>query len=145
MFPFCRVCDKPACRLARLPRSSKNSALVLANIGQLKRTTLSMTTYIKTTQDGRKVEVIGMAVCLDGKQEADHLVAVVQHPNWRAILAAAPDATHMAGRLPLTVDEAEKAQLAMNAAKEAYDSSPTGVAERSRLAINGMLMKRGDE
>jgi hypothetical protein len=104
-----------------------------------------MTTYIKTTRDGRKVEVIGMSVCLDGKAEADKLVAVVQHPNWRAILDAAPAATHMAGRLPLTVDEAEKAQLAMNAAREAYDSSPAGVAERSRVAINGMLMKRGDE
>jgi hypothetical protein len=104
-----------------------------------------MSTYIKTTQDGRKVEVIGKAICLDGKEEADQLVAVVQHPNWRAILEAVPEATHMAGRLPLTVDEAQKAQLAMNAAREAYDSSPTGVAERSRLAINGMLMKRGDE
>jgi len=104
-----------------------------------------MSVYIRTTQDGRKVEVIGKSICLDGKPEADHLVAVVQHPNWRAILEAAPDATHMAGRLALTVDEAEKAQLALNAAHEAYDQSPAGVAERSRLAINGMLMKRGDE
>jgi hypothetical protein len=104
-----------------------------------------MSTYIKTTQDGRKVEVIGKVICLDGKPEAEHLVVVVQHPNWRAILDAVPDATHMAGRLPLNVDEAEKAQLAMNAAKEAYDGSPADVAERSRLAINGMLMKRGDE
>jgi hypothetical protein len=102
-------------------------------------------TYIKTTQDGRKVEVIGTAICLDGRAEAEQLVAVIQHPNWRAILDAAPDATHMAGRLPLTVDEAEKAQLSMNAAREAYESSPTGIAERSRQAINDMLMKRGDE
>ena len=104
-----------------------------------------MSTYIKTTLDGRKVEVIGTAVCLDGKPEADNLVPVIQHPNWRAILDAVPDATHMAGRLPLTVDEAEKAHRAMVAAKEAYDSSATGIAERARLAINGMLSKRGDE
>lgn len=104
-----------------------------------------MVNYIKTTLDGRTVSVIGTAVCLDGTPEADRLVPVVEHPNWRAILGAAPEATHMAGRLPLTVDEAQTAQLAMNAAREAYDNSPTGVTERLRLAINGMLMKRGDE
>jgi hypothetical protein len=104
-----------------------------------------MSTYIKTIRDGRKVEVIGTAVCLDGKPEADALVTVIQHPNWRAILGAAPDATHMAGRLALTVDEAERAQLAMNAARDAYDSSAAGIAERARRAVNGMLMKRGDE
>lgn len=104
-----------------------------------------MSVHIKTTQDGRKVEVIGRTICLDGKPEAEHLVAVIQHPNWRAILHAAPDATHMAGRLPLTVDEAEKAQLAMNAAREDYEKSPAGCAERARLAINRMLTKRSDE
>lgn len=104
-----------------------------------------MSTYIKTTQDGRKVEVVGTAIYLDGRQEADRLVAVIQHPNWRAILEAAPDATHMAGRLPLTVDEAEKAQRAMDAARQAYEDSPAGIAERSRHAINDMLMKRSDE
>ncbi len=104
-----------------------------------------MSTYIKTTRDGRKVEVIGTSVCLDGKPEADVLVAVIQHPNWRAILGAAPGATHMAGRLALTVDEAEQAQLAMNAARDAYDGSAVGAAERARQAVNSMLMKRGDE
>jgi hypothetical protein len=104
-----------------------------------------MSTYIKTTLDGRKVEVIGTSICLDGQPEADHLVAVIQHPNWRAILEVAPDATHMAGRIALTVDEAEKAHHALVAAKEAYDRSPTGVAERARHAINGMLNKRSDE
>lgn len=104
-----------------------------------------MSTYIKTTRDGRRIDVIGMAVCLDGKPEAEALVAVIQHPNWRAILEAAPDATHMAGRLALTVDEAQQAQLAMSAAREAYEGSALGMAERTRQAINGMLMKRGDE
>ena len=104
-----------------------------------------MSTYIKSTQDGRRVDVIGACVCLGGKPEADKLVAVIEHPAWRAILQAAPDATHMAGRVALNLDEAERAQLALNAAREAVDSSPRGVAERSRLAINRMLMNRGDE
>jgi hypothetical protein len=104
-----------------------------------------MSTYIKTTQDGRKVEVIGQAICLDGKPEAEQLTPVVQHPNWRAILDAVPNATHMAGRLPLTVDEAECAHRAMVAAKETYERSPVGVAERARHAVNGMLKMRGDE
>ncbi|MGE0113755.1 MAG: hypothetical protein AB7T07_02560 [Steroidobacteraceae bacterium] len=104
-----------------------------------------MSIYIKTTQDGRKVEVIGTAIYLDGRKEAEQLVAVIQHPNWRAILDAAPEATHMAGRLPLTVDEAEKAQRAMDAARQEYENSPAGIAERSRQAINSMLLKRSDE
>lgn len=104
-----------------------------------------MSTYIKTTLDGRKVEVIGASICLAGTPEADRLVAVIHHPNWRAILEVAPDATHMAGRIALTVDEAERAQLAINAAKVAHATSPAGVAERTRQAINDMLMKRSDE
>src|SRR5271165_7577868 len=83
-----------------------------------------MGTFIKTTLAGQKVEVIGSCVCLDGRPEAERLVPVIAHPNWRAIVEAAPEATHMAGRLALTVDEAEKAQLAMNAARNAVDSNP---------------------
>jgi hypothetical protein len=104
-----------------------------------------MNTTIKFTQDGRKVEVIGTAICLDGHYEADKLVAVIAHPAWRAILQAAPDATHMAGRVALSVDEAQMAQLALNAARETVDASPLGAAERSRLAVNRMLMNRADE
>lgn len=104
-----------------------------------------MSTYIKTTLDGRRVEVIGRFVCLDGKPEADLLVPVIGHPNWRAILEVAPDATHMAGRVALTVDEAEKAHYALLAAKEAYEQSATGIAERARHAVNGMLRNRSDE
>ncbi len=102
-------------------------------------------TFIKSTADGRRVEVVGTAIFLDGRKETDTLVPVIQHPNWRAIHDAAPDATHMAGRLPLTVDEAETAWKAMQAAREAYEQSPAGVAERARKAVNDMLMKRGDE
>lgn len=113
-----------------MPYSSKNGASRI---------------LIKTTQDGRKVEVIGRKICLDGEPEADRLVMVIEHPNWRAILDAAPEATHMAGRIPLTVDEAEQAQHALTAAQLAYEASPTGIAERARLAINEMLSKRSDE
>lgn len=104
-----------------------------------------MGTFIKTTLTGQKVEVIGTSICLDGRPEAERLVPVIAHPNWRAIVAAAPEATHMAGRLALTVDEAEKAQLGMNAARNADDSNPAVIAERTRLAINSMLMKRSDD
>ena len=55
----------------------------------------------------------------------------------------ASDATHMAGRIALTVDEAEKAYHALVAAKEEYDKSPTGVAERARdLASRPMTRAR---
>jgi hypothetical protein len=104
-----------------------------------------MKTHIKTTRDGRRVEVIGTSICLDGRPESDRLVAVIEHPHWRAIQQLAPDATHMAGRVALTVDEAEKVQLVLNAARAAFDGSAIAAAERTRTAINRMLMNRIDE
>lgn len=104
-----------------------------------------MSTYIKTTMDGRKVEVIDRAICLDGKAETDGLVPVIMHPNWRTIVEVAPEATHMAGRLALTVDEAEMAQRALDRQREEYAKSPLGIAEAQRRAINDMLLKRSDE
>ena len=65
---------------------------------------------IRHTQDGRRVEVIGRFLCLDGRRETDALVDVRQHPNRMAIWQAAPEATHMAGRIPLTREEAARAQ-----------------------------------
>ena len=59
---------------------------------------------IKTTLDGRKVEVIGRCVCLDGQPEAEDLVVIDEHPNRQAILRAVPGATHVAGRMPLEVE-----------------------------------------
>jgi hypothetical protein len=55
-------------------------------------------TFIKTTQDGRKVEVIDGWVCLAGVREANSLVTMDEHPNRQAIVCAAPGATHAAGR-----------------------------------------------
>jgi len=43
-----------------------------------------MATLVKTTQDGRKLEVIGLAICLDGQLEAFELIEVKLHPNQRA-------------------------------------------------------------
>ena len=48
-----------------------------------------MATLVKTTQDGRKLEVIGLAICLDGKLEAFELIEVKLHPNQRAIWTVA--------------------------------------------------------
>lgn len=101
-----------------------------------------MNTYIKTTEDGRRVEVVDQVICLDGKKEADRLIPVAEHPNRAAILEAEPAATHMAGRLPLTAEEAAAAEAALRAAKIAYESSPKGLAERIRKAQNEALAQR---
>ena len=66
-----------------------------------------MATLVKTTQDGRKLEVIGLAICLDGQLEAFELIEVKLHPNQRAIWKVVPEATHMAGRVALTREEAD--------------------------------------
>ncbi|HET7866921.1 MAG TPA: hypothetical protein VFL86_21175, partial [Burkholderiaceae bacterium] len=68
---------------------------------------------IKTTRDGRKVEVIGCHLCVDGRPEAEALVVIDEHPNRQAILQAVPRATHVAGRVPLTMAEASVAQAAL--------------------------------
>jgi hypothetical protein len=94
-----------------------------------------MSVYIKTSQDGRKVEVIDGAVCLSGVEEARQLIPVGEHPNRLAILRAVPNASHMAGRLPLTLQEAGLAHSALSAAKQDFDPSPKGVMERLRLAV----------
>ena len=101
-----------------------------------------MSTYIKTTADGRKVEVIGGSICLDGKPEADRLIHVAEHPNRDAIILAVPDATHVAGRLPLTEEEAATAQTALNLNKTNYDASPQGIAERIRNTQRAAIAAR---
>lgn len=93
------------------------------------------TTLVKHTRDGRAVEVTGGWICLAGAPEADRLVPVTEHPNRQAILAAVPDATHMAGRLPLTSAEASVARAALMAAQAAFDASPAGIAQRLRQVL----------
>jgi hypothetical protein len=94
-----------------------------------------MAVLIKTTHDGRKVEVIDGRVCLDGMPEADALVVIDEHPNRQAILRAVPRASHVAGRLPLTLAEASVAQAALREARDDFDGSAQAVRERLRRAV----------
>jgi hypothetical protein len=104
-----------------------------------------MNTYIKTTGSGLRVEVIGTAVCLDGKPEAYSLIAVAEHPNRAAILRAVPNATHMAGRLPLTQQEAGTANSALYRARNDFDPAPQAVLERLRKAVMDKARMEGIE
>ena len=90
--------------------------------------------FVKTTLDGRRVEVIGRQLCLAGVPETDHLVVLDEHPNRQAILKVLPLATHMAGRLPLTMAEASVAQAALRRANETFDGSAAAARERLRQA-----------
>lgn len=92
-------------------------------------------TFIKTTQDGRQVEVIDGWVCLAGVREANSLIAMEEHPNRQAILRAVPGASHAAGRLPLTLPEAAVAQQALSAGQRVFDASPSGITQRIRQAV----------
>ena len=93
-----------------------------------------MATLVKTTQDGRRLEVIGLAICLDGALEAFELVEVKLHPNRRAIRTAVPEATHMAGRVPLTQEEADIVVAAFKEAEAQILASPAAINERFRIA-----------
>ncbi len=100
---------------------------------------------VKTTLDGRKVEVIGGWVCLDGKPEADKLVALDEHPNRQAILRAVPLATHVAGRLPLTMAETSVAQAALRRFHDKFDGTALASAERMRQATWRKVFADGAE
>jgi hypothetical protein len=104
-----------------------------------------MTTLVKTTQDGRNLEVIGLAICLDGELEAFELIEVKMHPNRRAICAAAPDATHMAGRVTLTREEADIVFGAFKAAEAEILASPAAINERFRIAAMWKARDQGIE
>lgn len=93
-----------------------------------------MVTLIKTTRDGRRLEVVGLAILLDNKLEAFELIAVKDHPRARAIWEMEPDATHIAGRVVLNQEEAERARQAISAAEAEVIASPAAIAERFRLA-----------
>ena len=102
-------------------------------------------TYVKSIQDGRKVEVMDGWVCLAGAREADSLVPLQEHPNRQAIARALPGATHMAGRIPLTHEEAAIAQSALSAAKRIFDASPSGITQRLRQAVWAKAIAEGVE
>jgi hypothetical protein len=94
-----------------------------------------MTVWIKTTSDGREVEVIGAQLCLGGVPETDRVLGLDDHPNRHAILRAEPRATHMAGRLPLTMAQASVAQAALRQAQDRFDGTPAAVNARLRQAV----------
>ena len=87
---------------------------------------------IRITGDGRRVDVRGGRVCLDGVPEADHLVPIEEHPNRAVIQRVLPEAKYVAGRLPLTLAEASVAQAALRRAQDRFDGSAAQVAERIR-------------
>ncbi|RAI00741.1 hypothetical protein DLJ53_15960 [Acuticoccus sediminis] len=101
--------------------------------------------HVKTTADGRAVEVKGLAVTLAGQVEAFELIKVADHPNRRAILAAVPEATHMAGRVPLDEAQAATVFAAFARAEAEILAHPTAIAERFRLAVNRRAMIDGIE
>lgn len=94
-----------------------------------------MKTYVKHLVDDRVVEVIDGWVCIDGQREADHLVVIDEHPNRQAILKVVPGATHVAGRLPLTMPQASMAQAALRRAQDTFDGSRHAVSERLRQTV----------
>jgi hypothetical protein len=85
-------------------------------------------TLVKTTQDGRPVEVIDGWVCLAGLKEADTLVPLIEHPNRQAIVAAVPGA-----------------QGAMTAEQRTIDTSPMAIAQRLRRAMWAKAVAEGVE
>lgn len=102
------------------------------------------TTFIRTTSDGRKVEVIGPYICVDGKPIADGLVEVATHPNRKAILHTLPNATHMAGPLALVAEEASLVRGALAAAIEPV-TDQVQIEERFRKAFNSRNREAGVE
>jgi hypothetical protein len=104
-----------------------------------------MPTLIKMTQDGRKVEVIGSMVCLDGKPESWEVVDLINHPRKWQILMAMQEATHVAGRIPLTAQEAELAKKALWDNQAAAAANPSAVAARLQAAMNRRAWSEGIE
>lgn len=101
--------------------------------------------YVKHLADDRVVEVIGRWVCINGTPEADHLVVIDEHPNRQAILKMVPGATHVAGRLPLTMPQASTAQAALRRAHDRFDGSPQAVHARLRQAVWQKVLAEGAE
>lgn len=106
---------------------------------------MATTTLVKTTQDGRKLEVVGLAICLDGELEAFELIEVKMHPNRRAILQVSPDATHMAGRVTLTREESDIVFRAFKEAEAEILANPVAINERFRIAAMWKAREQGIE
>lgn len=103
------------------------------------------TTLIKTTSDGRKLEVSGLAILFDGQLEAFDLTEVKMHPNRRKIWEIHPEATHIAGRVTLTKDEAEAVEAAFKKAEAEILASTAAINERFRIAMMWRARSEGIE
>jgi hypothetical protein len=104
-----------------------------------------MAMLVKITQDGRKLEVVGMAILLDGQLEAFELIEVKLHPNKRAIWKVLPEATHLAGRVALTREEADIVFGAIKDAEAQILASPAAINERFRIAAMWKAREQGIE
>jgi hypothetical protein len=104
-----------------------------------------MATLVKVTQDGRKLEVVGLAILLDGQLEAFELIEVKLHPNRRAILKVLPEATHLAGRVALTREEAAIVDAAFKEAESQILANPAAINERFRIAAMWKAREQGIE
>ncbi|MBC7103296.1 MAG: hypothetical protein H5U13_08770 [Parvibaculum sp.] len=104
-----------------------------------------MAKLVKHTRDGRKLEVAGRAILLDGQIEAFELIDVSQHPRRPAILKVLPEATHMAGRVALTREEAGIVETAFAEAEAAILASPAAINERFRIAALWKARDQGIE
>jgi hypothetical protein len=104
-----------------------------------------MATLVKVTQDGRKLEVVGLAILLDGQLEAFELIEVKLHPNRRAILKVMPEATHIAGRVALSREEAEIVFRALKEAEAQVLADPAAINERFRIAAMWKAREQGIE
>ncbi|MBG0809414.1 hypothetical protein IY145_08485 [Methylosinus sp. H3A] len=102
------------------------------------------TTFIRNTDDGRKVEVVGPYVCVDGKPVADSVVEVKDHPNRFAILHTLPNAAFMAGPVVLTAEEASVVRGALLMAKPS-PTDPVAINEQLRHAVNARNRESGIE
>ncbi len=101
--------------------------------------------FIKNTQDGRKVEVIGQWVCLDGKAESWEITAIINHPRRYQILYAMPEATHVAGRIALAAEEAEVAKAALWENQRIAAADPAQIEARLQAARNRRAWSEGIE
>ncbi len=98
--------------------------------------------FIKQVQDGRRVEVIGPWLCLDGTPETSTLLPVAAHPRHEAIRREVPEATHLAGRIVLTAAEAARAAAALAAGHAAALAEPAVIERRLRRTTNEALRLR---
>ncbi len=104
-----------------------------------------MGTLIKTTLDGRRVEVIGLGVMLDGRLEAIEITNILNHPRRYQILANAPEATHVAGRITLTSEEACRAKAALSENQARAARNPAVVTARFQAALHQRAWEQGIE